>query len=125
MPQAFAGALQQPVRIVESRPAKKADIHMDTEGVDVPKRRITHTRSGMAIVQKLANIRSAGAHLLKPWQGEPSQLVISFGKPGVNRRVSLDGAWEPQEFAHEFRPQRIRADPLSPHKYSVHQPASR
>jgi hypothetical protein len=106
MAHAFAGTLQQPGRIVEGRSMEKADIYMSTEGVDVPKRRIPYARSGMAIVQKLANIRSAGAHPVKPWQGERSQRVISPGKPSVNCRVAPDGAREPKEFAHGLRPQQ-------------------
>jgi hypothetical protein len=84
---ALAGAFQQAGWVVERRPVEEADIHMSTEGVDVPKRRISHTRSRMAIVQKFANIRSAAAHLFKPWLGHPSQLVIRFGKPSVNAGV--------------------------------------
>ena len=95
MPHAFAGAFQEAGRIVERRPVEEADIHMSTERVDVPKRRIPHTRRGMTIVQKLANVRAAATHLFKPWLGDPSQRVISLGKPSVNGGVSLNGAGEP------------------------------
>jgi hypothetical protein len=54
----------------------------------------------MAIMQKFANIRSATAHLFKPWLGDPSQFVMGLGKPSVNAGVSQSGAREPQEFAH-------------------------
>ena len=100
VPHAFAGAFQKGGRIVEHRPVEEADIHMNAEGVDVPKRRISHTRSRVAIVQKLANVRSAAAHLFKPWLGEPSQFVIRLGKPSVDAGVSLNGTREPQELAH-------------------------
>ena len=100
MPHTFAGAFQKAGRVVERRPVEEADIHMRTEGVDVPKRRISHTRSGMAIVQKLANVRSAVAHLFKPWPREPSQLVIRLGKPSVDDWVSPNRTREPQELAH-------------------------
>jgi len=40
-------------------PQEEADIHMSPEGVDVAERRISHTRRGMAVVEKLANVRSA------------------------------------------------------------------
>src|ERR1700722_18785095 len=46
VPHASASALQEAGRIVEHRPVEEADIHMGTEGIDVPKRRISHTRSG-------------------------------------------------------------------------------
>ena len=95
MPHTFTGAFQKAGRVVERRPVEKADIHMSTEGVDVPKRRISHTSSGMAIVQKLANIRSAAAHPFKPWLGEPSQLIVGPGKPSANAGISLNGAREP------------------------------
>jgi hypothetical protein len=49
----------------------------------------------MAIVQKLANIRSAAAHPFKPWLGEPSQLIVGPGKPSANAGISLNGAREP------------------------------
>ena len=95
MPHAFAGAFQKAGRVVERRPVEEADIHMSTEGVDVPKRRIFHKRGGMAIVQKFADVRPAAAHLFEPWLGDPSQLVIRLGKPSVNAGVSLNGAREP------------------------------
>jgi len=100
VPHAFAGAFQKASRVVEHRPVEEADIYMNAEGVDVPKGRISHARSGMAVVQKLANVGPAAAHLFKPWLGEPSQLVIRLGKPGVDAGVSLNGAREPQELAH-------------------------
>ncbi|SEC48202.1 hypothetical protein SAMN05519104_1463 [Rhizobiales bacterium GAS188] len=103
VPHAFAGAFEEAGRVVEHRPVEEADIHMNAEGVDVGKRRISHTRSGMTIVQKLANVRSAAAHLFKPWLGEPSQLVIGLGKPSVDAGVSLNGTREPQELAHRSR----------------------
>jgi hypothetical protein len=59
---------------------------MGAEGVYVAKRRIFHARCGMAVVQKLANVRSTAAHLFKPRLGEPSQLVIRLGKPSINGR---------------------------------------
>jgi hypothetical protein len=37
----------------------------------------------MAVVQKLANVRSTAAHLFKPRVGEPSELVIRLGEPRV------------------------------------------
>ena len=103
MPHAFAGAFQKACPVVERRPVEEADIHMSAEGVDVAKRRISHTRSGVAIVQKFANVRSAAAHLFKPRPGDLSQLVVRLGKPGVNAGVSLNRAREPQEFTHETR----------------------
>jgi hypothetical protein len=103
VPHAFAGSLQKTGRVVERRPVEEADIHMSTEGVDVPKCRVSHARSGVAIMQKLANIRSAAAHLLKPWLADPSQFVIGLDEPGVNAGVWLNGTRETQEFAHETR----------------------
>jgi hypothetical protein len=51
-------------------------------------------------VQKLANVRAAAAHLLKPRQGEPSQLVVRLGKPGIDAGISPGAAREPEEMAH-------------------------
>ena len=100
MPHAFAGAFQKAARIFERRAIEEADIHMSTEGVRISKRRIFYARSGMSIVQKFANVRPTAAHLFKPWLGNPPQLAIRRGKPGVNAGVSLNSAREPQEFAH-------------------------
>lgn len=103
MPHAFAVSFQEAARVVERSSVEKADIHMRTEGVDVAKRRISHARGGMAIVQKLANVRSAAAHPLKPRLADPSHLVIGLGKPSVNAGVSLNGAGKSQELAHQTR----------------------
>jgi len=95
VPHALAGAFEKAGRVVERRPVEEADIHMGAEGVYVAKRRIFHARCGMAVVQKLANVRSTAAHLFKPRVGEPSEFVIRLGEPSVNARVSLNGAREP------------------------------
>ena len=95
MPHALAGTFQKVGRIVERRPVEEADIHMGAEGVYVAKRRIFHTRCGMAVVQKLANVRPTAAHLFEPRVGEPSELVIRLGEPSVNAGVSLNGARKP------------------------------
>ena len=100
MPHAFAGAFQEAGRVIECGAVEEADIHMGAEGIHVAKRRIFHTRRRMAVVQKLANIRPAAAHLVKPRLGEPSQFVIRPGKPAVNAGVSLNSARESKEFAH-------------------------
>lgn len=91
VPHAFAGAFQKVGRIVERRAIEETDIHMGTEGVHVSKRCISYARRGMSIVQKLANIRSAAAHLFKPGLAHPSQLAIRPGEPGINAGVSLNG----------------------------------
>ncbi|HEY3776501.1 MAG TPA: hypothetical protein VGL35_00430 [Rhizomicrobium sp.] len=72
MPHPFAGAFQQTGRVFKDRPVEKADIYMSSESVDVANCGISHTGRGMAIVQKLTNVRTAAAHLLKPWKGELS-----------------------------------------------------
>ena len=95
MPHALAGAFQKGRRVVERRPLEEADIHMSPEGVDVPKSRVSDASGGMAILQQLANVGSAAAHLLKPWLGDASQLVVGLVKPGVNAGVSLNRAREP------------------------------
>jgi hypothetical protein len=61
------------------------------------------TRCGMAVVQKLANVRSAAAHPFKPRVGEPSQPVIRLGEPSVDAGVSVRGAREPRELAHQTK----------------------
>src|SRR5665213_4266714 len=103
VPHALAGAVQKAGRIVERRPEEEAHIHMRAEGVDVPKGRVSHARRGMAIVQKLANVRAATAHLFKPWLGDPSHLFIGLGKPSLDAGVSPNGAREPEEIAHRTR----------------------
>jgi hypothetical protein len=92
VPHAFAGAFQKAARIFERRAIEETDIHMGTEGVHVSKRCISHTRSGMSIVQKFADVRSAAAHLFKPGLADASQFVIRPGEPGINAGVSLNGA---------------------------------
>ena len=82
---------------------EEADIHMSPEGVDVPERRVSHARRGMAILQKLANVRSAAAHLFKPWLGDPSRPVVRLGEPCLDAGVSPNGARKPKEFAHWSR----------------------
>lgn len=103
MPHAFAGSLQKAGRIVERRPVEEADIHMSTEGIDVAERRVSHARRGMAVVQKLANVRAATTHPLEPRLTDPSQLVVGLGEPGVDAGVSPDGGRETEEFAHGIR----------------------
>jgi hypothetical protein len=97
VPHALAGALQKAGRVIERRAVEEADIHVRTEGNHLAKRRTVDTCGGMAVMQKLANVRSAAAHLFEPQPGERSQLVISLGKPGVNARVSPGGAREPEK----------------------------
>jgi hypothetical protein len=92
VPHSLARAFQKPSRIVERGPVEEADIHMSAEGVDVAERRVSYARCGMAIVQKLADVRSAAAHEFKPWLRDPSQLVVGHREPGVDARVSLNGA---------------------------------
>lgn len=65
MPHAFAGAFQQTGRVVQRRTVEEADIHMGAEGVDVIKRRVSHTRRGMVILRKLSHIRPRSRHLFK------------------------------------------------------------
>jgi len=62
MPHAFAGAFQKAFRVIERRTVEEADIHVSTEGVDIPEGHIFHARGGVAIVQKLAYVRTAAAH---------------------------------------------------------------
>ena len=47
----FAGALQQAFRIGQLGPAKKSDIHVGFEGVDVSETRVSDARRGMAVMQ--------------------------------------------------------------------------
>jgi hypothetical protein len=116
VPHAFAGAFQEAGRVVKHRPVEEADIHVRPEGVDVPERRVSHTRRGMAVVQQLANVRSAGAHLLKPWPRERSQLVIRFGKPSLDAGVSMNGTREAHELAH---PNSLQANVKAAHSGQV------
>jgi hypothetical protein len=76
---------------------------MGAEGVDVPKRGVSHASPGIAIVQKLANVGSAAAHLFKPWLGDASHLVVGLVKPSLDVGVAPDGAREVKEGAHDPR----------------------
>jgi len=79
-------------RIVQRRPVEEADIHVGTERVDVAERGVSHTRRGMPVLQKLANVRAAPAHPLEPWLGHAPQLMVRHGEPGVDagsRRMAL------------------------------------
>jgi hypothetical protein len=54
----------------------------------------------MAVVQKLANVRPATAHLFEPRESQRPQRVIGLGKPAVDGGVSPDGARKPHQLAH-------------------------
>jgi hypothetical protein len=54
----------------------------------------------MAVVQKLADVGSAGAHALEPWLCEPPELVIGHCEPGFDGLVSPNGAREQKEHVH-------------------------
>jgi len=95
MPHVLAGAFQNAGPVVERRAVEEADVHMSTEGVDVPKRGLFHARSRTAVVQELANVRPTAAHAFKPRLRHPTQLVVGPGKPEVDAVVSPDGAGEP------------------------------
>lgn len=101
MPHALAASLQKTGRVVERRPVEEADVHMRAEGVDIAERGVPDAGRGMAVLQKLANIGAAAAHLLEPWLGDPPQLVVRRGKPGVDLGVAPGGGGEAEEIAHE------------------------
>src|SRR5580704_3852623 len=103
MTHAFAGAFQKVGRVIVLRPVEETDIHMRTEGVDIPKRRVGHACSGTPVVQKFAHVCSATAHTLEPWPRYPPQFVIWRREPSVDARVSLKGARQQKEFFHRFR----------------------
>ncbi len=65
----------------------------------------------MAVVQQLANISTAAAHLIEPRLYELSQL-IRRGKPALGVWVSLNSAWKAKEIAHH--PSRLTPPP-APH----------
>jgi len=101
MPHALAGAFEKAGRVGERRPVEEANVRMRAEGVDIAERRVFHAGRGMAILQKLANIGAAAAHLIEPWLGNPSQFVVRLGKPDIDARVAPGGVGEAHEFAHE------------------------
>lgn len=100
MPHPFAGAFQETGRVIERCPEEEADIDMRREGIDVGKGGIAHARRGMAIMQKLANVRAAAAHLFEPRQSEAPQSVIAVRKPSINAWVSPNGTGEAHERVH-------------------------
>jgi len=103
VPHAFARALQKAGRIVERRTEEEADIRVIPEGVDISERRIARTYRRTTIVQQLANIGAAVAHLLEPRQSDPPQSVVGLRKPGVDAGVAPDGAREQEKRAHRSR----------------------
>ncbi|HJU26740.1 MAG TPA: hypothetical protein VJ722_08700 [Rhodanobacteraceae bacterium] len=102
MPHALAGALKQAGRIGKRRSVEEPDIHMYTERVDVPERRVLHARDGMPVIHKLADIRSATAHLFEPRPRELPQRIVGF-EPRVNPRFATDGARKAQNPVLMFR----------------------
>lgn len=109
MPHALARALEQPGRIVERRPVEEADIHMSTERIDIAERRIFHAGNGVAVIQNLANVRSAATHHIKPWQRKSPQFVIGLAKPRLDGRISPDGARKAHECVGVFWAQQVHA----------------
>jgi hypothetical protein len=103
MPHPSACAFQQAGRVVERRTGKEADVHVGAEGVDVPKRGVSHARRGVAVLQKFADVRTAAAHLFEPWLSHQPQLVVRLGKPNIDAWVTPHGAREPEELVHAIR----------------------
>src|SRR4051812_20731838 len=81
---ALAGAFQKAARVCERGPVEEADVHVSTEGIDVCESGVLHAGSGMAVVQELANVRSAAAHALEPRLRHPSQFCVGFTKPHID-----------------------------------------
>jgi hypothetical protein len=100
VPHALSGAFKKAGGVVEICPEEEADIHMGAEGVDVAEGGIVHARGGMAVVQELANVRPAAAHLPEPPPCEPAQRVVWLGEPRFDAGVSPSGAWETEKIAH-------------------------
>ena len=93
----FAGAFQKAGRVFESRSVEEPDIHMGPESVDVSERRVVHAGGRMSVVHKLANVRTAFAHLLEPRPSATTQRVIGLVKPGVDVGSASNGGRKAQK----------------------------
>ncbi len=87
-------AFQKTIGIVNFRAAKKPDINMRLEGVNIRKRRFANTRGWMAVMQQLSNIPAATAQDLKPVPRDLAQFPGMTAHPRLDRRVSFDRAWK-------------------------------
>jgi hypothetical protein len=95
-----AGSFQQTLGIGNLRATKESDVNVSFEGIDIAERRIGHTRRRMAVMQQLPNVRSTGAHDLKPFLRDHPQFARMLMHPDPDCRVPSDRAWESKKLAH-------------------------
>src|SRR6185437_9348638 len=99
----LAGALQQSRRIGERRTVKEPHVYVRSECIHVAEGRISKTCNRTAIMQKLLDFVPAFSHHLKPLMCDGSQFTCMFFHPGIDGRITLDGAVESQKFRSHRR----------------------
>jgi len=91
-----AGALQQALRVWETRSVKKAHVYVRAENVDAAERHVTKTCNRTAIMQKLADFIAASSHDIEPVLSVGSEIARATFKPLIDSGITLDGAVESQ-----------------------------
>ena len=87
MPHIPASAFQQARRIRKPGAAKKPDVDVRCECVDVCECCISYTCSRMAVMQYFPDIVSTPAHGLKPVARDCTQLTRMFRHPAIDGRI--------------------------------------
>ena len=90
----LACAFQQAVRISNLRTSKEPDIHVSFECVDVCKRRVSHTRRRMAIMQYFPHIIPTLAHDLEPMLRDRAQFTPMRPHPVLDGWIPLNRTGE-------------------------------
>ena len=100
MPHILASAFQQARRIRKLGAAKKPDIDVRGECVDVCECRVSYTCGRHAVMQKFSDIVSTLAHGLKPVMRNCPQVTRMFRHPGIDGRIPFNRTGEPKELIH-------------------------
>ena len=99
----LAGTLQQTRRIGQGCTVEETDVYVRGEDVDVAERRVSQTSHRTAIVQKLPHFIAAFSHRFEPRLRDGSQFNWMLSHPGIDGRVALDRAIEPQQIGSARR----------------------
>lgn len=100
MPHQLSCAFQQSARIGEFGTAKKPDVHVIPERIDVTECRVPDTRCRMTVMHQLPDVVSAGAHHLEPVLRDLPQIIGILAHPDINGWLSFDRTGEPEELIH-------------------------
>src|SRR3974390_2493862 len=96
----LASAFQQAFRISNLGTSKEPNIHVSFECVDVCKRRVSHTRRRMAIMQYFAHIVPTFTHDLEPMLRDCAQFPRMRLHPVLDGWITLNRTEEPEELVH-------------------------